>query len=163
MPAVGGRHDHAGSRPNGVSGSSPSAGKRTNYSREDFIAQVWEWKPESGGQSPSNSAAGSQLRLGNERSRWTRAFRRGDQGVRRPPQQGRLTATSGWSIGSGLRPPSRPRVETREVQGNSGICVPAGGWSGTISVATTRPETMLADMAVAVNPVTALHQLIGQR
>src|SRR3954470_2364152 len=24
--------------------------KRTNYSREDFIAKVWEWKAESGGQ-----------------------------------------------------------------------------------------------------------------
>jgi hypothetical protein len=27
----------------------PKQDKRTNYSREDFVAKVWEWKAESGG------------------------------------------------------------------------------------------------------------------
>ena len=44
-------------------------------------------------------------------------------------------------------------VETRDVQGNSGrLRYPLADGSGHIEVATTRPETMLADMAVAVHP-----------
>ena len=44
-------------------------------------------------------------------------------------------------------------VETREKQGSFWhFSYPLADGSGTISVATTRPETMLADMMVAVNP-----------
>ncbi|HEX8421565.1 MAG TPA: valine--tRNA ligase, partial [Sphingomonas sp.] len=44
-------------------------------------------------------------------------------------------------------------VETREIAGKFWhLRYPLADGSGTISVATTRPETMLADMAVAVNP-----------
>jgi valyl-tRNA synthetase len=44
-------------------------------------------------------------------------------------------------------------VETREVQGKFWhLHYPLADGSGHISVATTRPETMLADMAVAVHP-----------
>jgi valyl-tRNA synthetase len=44
-------------------------------------------------------------------------------------------------------------VETREVQGKFWhLTYPLADGSGSISVATTRPETMLADMAVAVHP-----------
>jgi valyl-tRNA synthetase len=44
-------------------------------------------------------------------------------------------------------------VETREVQGHFWhLKYPLADGSGAIHVATTRPETMLADMAVAVHP-----------
>src|SRR5918997_2281414 len=44
-------------------------------------------------------------------------------------------------------------VETREVQGKFWhLKYPLADGSGSISVATTRPETMLADMAVAAHP-----------
>src|SRR5690606_34374839 len=44
-------------------------------------------------------------------------------------------------------------VETREVQGHFWhLTYPLASGEGHISVATTRPETMLADMAVAVHP-----------
>ena len=44
-------------------------------------------------------------------------------------------------------------VETREINGSFWhLSYPLEDGSGAISVATTRPETMLADMAVAVNP-----------
>jgi valyl-tRNA synthetase len=44
-------------------------------------------------------------------------------------------------------------VETREVQGKFWhLRYPLADGSGHVSVATTRPETMLADMAVAVHP-----------
>src|SRR3546814_1051777 len=55
-------------------------------------------------------------------------------------------------------------VETKEVQGKFWhFRYPLENGSGHISVATTRPETMLADMAVAVNPEDARYQaLIGK-
>jgi valyl-tRNA synthetase len=44
-------------------------------------------------------------------------------------------------------------VETREIQGKFWtLRYPLADGSGAIEVATTRPETMLADMAVAVHP-----------
>ncbi len=47
-------------------------------------------------------------------------------------------------------------VETREVQGKFWtLKYPLADGSGAIEVATTRPETMLADMAVAVHPRTS--------
>jgi valyl-tRNA synthetase len=54
-------------------------------------------------------------------------------------------------------------VETREVQGHFWhLSYPLADGSGHISVATTRPETMLADMAVAVHPEDARYTaLIG--
>src|SRR3546814_8105478 len=60
---------------------------------------------------------------------------------------------------------SDPEVETKEVQGKFWhFRYPLENGSGHISVATTRPETMLADMAVAVNPEDARYQpLIGQK
>src|SRR3546814_1286137 len=56
-------------------------------------------------------------------------------------------------------------VETKEVQGKFWHSrYPLENGSGHISVATTRPETMLADMAVAVNPEDARYQaLIGKK
>src|SRR3546814_15572824 len=56
-------------------------------------------------------------------------------------------------------------VETKEVQGKFWhFRYPLENGSGHISVATTRPETMLADMAVAVNPEDARYQaLIGKK
>ena len=56
-------------------------------------------------------------------------------------------------------------VETREVQGNFWhLRYPLEDGSGFIEVATTRPETMLADMAVAVNPTDERYTaLVGKQ
>src|SRR3546814_2755790 len=56
-------------------------------------------------------------------------------------------------------------LETKEVQVKFWhFRYPLENGSGHISVATTRPETMLADMAVAVNPEDARYQaLIGKK
>src|SRR3546814_11788731 len=56
-------------------------------------------------------------------------------------------------------------VETKEVQGKFWhFRYPLENGSGHISVATTRPETMLADMAVAVTPEDERYQaLIGTK
>ena len=56
-------------------------------------------------------------------------------------------------------------VETREVQGKFWtLSYPLADGSGAIQVATTRPETMLADMAVAVHPEDERYRaLIGKQ
>ena len=51
--------------------------KRTNYSREDFIAKVWEWKArERRRRSPGSSAGSARAATGPmSASPWTRASR----------------------------------------------------------------------------------------
>src|SRR5207237_7993182 len=56
-------------------------------------------------------------------------------------------------------------VETRDMQGKFWtLSYPLADGSGAVQVATTRPETMLADMAVAVHPGDERYQaLIGKQ
>ena len=55
-------------------------------------------------------------------------------------------------------------VETREVQGKFWtLKYPLADGSGAIEVATTRPETMLADMAVAVHPADERYRELVER
>ena len=122
-------------------------------------------RPRSGsGRRESGGAITRQLRrLGascdwaNERFTMDAGFSpRRAQGVRRALQREACsTATSGWSTGtrSFKTAISDLEVETSEVQGQFWhFSYPLEDGSGAISVATTRPETMLADMAVAVHP-----------
>jgi valyl-tRNA synthetase len=150
--------------------------RRTNYSREDFVQKVWDWKAESGG------TITRQLRRLGASCDW---------------QNERFTMDAGFSkavlkvfvdlYNEGLLyrdkrlvnwdPEFRTaisdlEVETREVNGHMWhFKYPlAGGETYTyverdadgnvtfeeerdyISIATTRPETMLGDGAVAVHP-----------
>ncbi len=131
--------------------------KRTDFTREEFIAKVWEWKHESGGE-----ITGQLRRLGcsmdweNERFTMDEGFSKGvikvfvdlyNQGLLYRDK--RLV---NWD--PGLKTAiSDLEVETREINGKFWhFKYPLEDGSGFISVATTRPETMLADMAVAVNP-----------
>ena len=100
---------------------------------------------------------GASCDWANERFTMDEGFSaRGHQGVRRALQARACSiATSGWSTGT---PSSRPRSATsrsrrarsRASSGTSAIRSPTA--AASIQVATTRPETMLADMAVAVHP-----------
>jgi valyl-tRNA synthetase len=150
--------------------------KRTNYSRQDFVNKVWEWKAESGGQ-----ITGQLRRLGcsmdweNEQFTMDPHFSRAvikvfvdlyNQGLLYRDK--RLV---NWDphFKTAI---SDLEVETREVNGHMWhFKYPlAGGEIYTyverdadgnvtlseerdyISIATTRPETMLGDGAVAVHP-----------
>jgi len=131
--------------------------KRTDFTREEFIAKVWEWKAESGG------TITRQLRRLGASCDWSREQFTMDPHFSRAVtkvfvdlyNQGLLYRDKrlvNWD--PGLKTAiSDLEVETREINGKfwhfryplaDGIC--------HITVATTRPETMLADMAVAVNP-----------
>jgi valyl-tRNA synthetase len=145
--------------------------KRTNYSREDFVAKVWEWKHESGGQITR------QLRRLGCSMDWSREQFTMDPHFTRAVvkvfvdlyNQGLIYRDKrlvNWDpkLKTAI---SDLEVETREVQGGfwhfkyplaDGVTL-AGG-ANHIVVATTRPETMLADMAVAVHPDDARYKSV---
>src|SRR5437868_1403825 len=148
--------------------------KRTNYSREDFIARVWEWKAESGGQITR------QLRRLGASCDWSHERFTMDPGFSKAVikvfvelyKRGRIYRDKrlvNWDpkFQTAI---SDLEVETREVQGQFWTLrypladdARTGTGSSHIKVATTRPETMLADMAVAVHPDDERYkELIGK-
>jgi valyl-tRNA synthetase len=131
--------------------------KRTNYSREEFVAKVWEWKEESGGQITRQlRRLGCSMDWSNERftmdEGFTRAVLKVFVQLYRDGLLYRDKRLVNWDpkFQSAI---SDLEVETREVHGKFWhLRYPLADGSGHIGVATTRPETMLADMAVAVHP-----------
>ena len=131
--------------------------KRTDLGRDDFVARIWDWKAESGGQITRQlRRLGCSMDWANERFTMDEGFSKAVLKVFvELHRQGLLYRDKrlvNWDAGLGTAI-SDLEVETREVQGKFWhLTYPLADGSGTISVATTRPETMLADMAVAVNP-----------
>ncbi|WP_439568211.1 valine--tRNA ligase [Sphingopyxis sp.] len=148
-----------------------SQDKRTNYSREDFIDKVWQWKAESGGQ-----ITGQLRRLGCSMD-WSR-----EQFTMDPHFTAAVVKVFVDLHKKGLiyrdkrlvnwdpklkTAISDLEVETHEVQGGfwhfkyplaDGVTLDDG--RDHIVVATTRPETMLADMAVAAHPDDPRYQSV---
>jgi valyl-tRNA synthetase len=142
--------------------------KRTDFSREDFIKKVWEWKGESGGEITQQlRRLGCSMDWKNERFTMDEGFSKAVTKVFVDLyNEGLLYRDKrlvNWD--PGLKTAiSDLEVETREINGKFWhFKYPLEDGSGFISVATTRPETMLADMAVAVNPSDARYTaLIGK-
>ena len=131
--------------------------KRTDFSRDEFIAKVWEWKEESGGTITRQlRRLGASCDWANERFTMDEGFSKAVLKVFVDLYNQKLLYRDkrlvNWD--PGLKTAiSDLEVETKEIQGKFWhFSYPLADGSGTISVATTRPETMLADMAVAVNP-----------
>ena len=131
--------------------------KRSEIGRDAFVEHVWEWKAQSGG------AITRQLRRLGASCDWRHERFTMDEGFSRAVlrvfvqmhRDGLIYRDKrlvNWD--PGLKTAiSDLEVEAREVQGKFWhLRYPLADGSGHISVATTRPETMLADMAVAVNP-----------
>ncbi|GEM70321.1 valine--tRNA ligase [Sphingomonas aquatilis] len=142
--------------------------KRTDLSRADFIAKVWEWKAESGGQITQQlRRLGCSMDWANERFTMDEGFSKAVLKVFvELHRQGLLYRDKrlvNWDPGLGTAI-SDLEVETREVKGSFWrLRYPLADGSGFIEVATTRPETMLADMAVAVHPDDARYTaLVGK-
>jgi len=149
--------------------------RRTNYSREDFIAKVWEWKAESGGQITQQlRRLGASCDWANERFTMDEGFSKAVLKVFVDMYNEGLIYRDkrlvNWD--PGLKTAiSDLEVETREINGKfwhfryplaDGVTytyterdadghITLEEQRDYIIVATTRPETMLADMAVAVN------------
>ena len=143
--------------------------KRTDFTREEFVAKVWEWKAESGGAITRQlRRLGCSMDWANERFTMDEGFSKAVLKVfvdlHRQGLIYRDKRLVNWDPGLGTAI-SDLEVETREVQGKFWhLRYPLEDGSGFISVATTRPETMLADMAVAVNPEDARYKaLIGKK
>src|SRR5437016_12479417 len=130
---------------------------RHDLGREKFIERVWAWKEESG-----STITGQMRRLGASVD-WSRERFTIDEGLSaavietfvRLYEDGliyRGKRLVNWdpklgAAGSGLE------VEKEEEVGKLWeIRYPLADGSGFVAVATTRPETMLGDTAVAVNP-----------
>ncbi len=148
--------------------------KRSNYTRDEFIGKVWEWKHESGG-----TITGQLRRLGCSMD-WSREQFTMDPHFTKAVvkvfvdlyNQGLIYRDKrlvNWDpkLKTAI---SDLEVETRETQGGfwhfkyplaDGVTRDDG--LDYIEVATTRPETMLADMCVAVHPEDARYlSVIGK-
>ncbi|MGN6590375.1 MAG: valine--tRNA ligase, partial [Sphingomicrobium sp.] len=131
--------------------------KRTDFTREEFVEKVWAWKEESGG------AITRQLRRLGASCDWAHERFTMDEGFSKAVihvfvelhNRGLLYRDKrlvNWDpkFQTAI---SDLEVETTDQQGKFWtLSYPLADNSGAIQVATTRPETMLADMAVAVHP-----------
>ena len=137
--------------------------KRTNYTREQFIEKVWEWKAESGGAITRQlRRLGCSMDWANERFTMDEGFSKAVIKVFVELHKRGLLYRDKRLVNWDPRfrsAISDLEVETQEVKGGfwhfryplaDGVTLPNG--ADHIVVATTRPETMLADMAVAVHP-----------
>ncbi|RKR00133.1 valyl-tRNA synthetase [Maricaulis maris] len=130
---------------------------RRDMGREAFIKRVWEWKEESGG------AIMQQLRRLGATCDWSRERFTLDEGLSKAVlkvfvelhQQGLIYRDKrlvNWDphFQTAI---SDLEVENRETQGHFWhFAYPLADGSGELVVATTRPETVLGDSAVAVHP-----------
>jgi valyl-tRNA synthetase len=130
---------------------------RRDMGREEFVAKVWEWKAESGG------AIVNQLRRLGASCDWSRERFTLDEGLSAAVRKVFVTLYKQKLIYRDKRlvnwdpqfqtAISDLEVEQREVDGFFWhFAYPLDDGSGEIVVATTRPETMLGDTAVAVHP-----------
>ena len=131
---------------------------RHDLGREAFIDRVWAWKAESGG------TIANQLRRLGASCDWERERFTMDEGLSRAVLEVFVTLYKQGLIYKDKRlvnwdpklhtAISDLEVEQREIQGHLWhIRYPIEGEEGrAIVVATTRPETMLGDTAVAVHP-----------
>ena len=140
---------------------------RKEIGREAFLERVWQWKAESGGN------ISQQLRRLGASADWGRERFTMDEGLSvavrevfvRLHEEGLIYQDRrlvNWDpkLQTAI---SDLEVETREIKGNIWhLRYPIEG-GGEIIVATTRPETMLGDTAVAVNPEDSRYKdLIGK-
>ena len=136
--------------------------------REKFLERAWQWKAESGG------TIVSQLRRLGASADWTRERFTMDAGLSNAVTEAFVKLYDAGLIYRGEYlvnwcPASQSavsdlEVDSKEVQGHLwNFRYPLADGSGHLVVATTRPETMLGDTAVAVNPEDDRYQhLIGK-
>ncbi len=143
--------------------------KRTDLSREDFVARVWQWKAQSGG------TISAQMRRLGDSVDWSRDRFTMDPGLSRAVAEVFVRLHEEGLIYRGKRlvnwdpvlltALSDLEVENEPTEGSLWhLRYPLADGSGRITVATTRPETMLGDTAVAVNPEDERYtHLIGKQ
>ena len=130
---------------------------RQQVGRDAYLQRAWQWKEESGG-----TIVGQLRRLGVSVD-WSRERFTMDEGLSRAVLEAFIQMYEAGLIYRGKYlvnwcPASQSavsdlEVEDQEVNGHLWhFRYPLTDGSGSVEVATTRPETMLGDTAVAVNP-----------
>ncbi|MGI9164962.1 MAG: valine--tRNA ligase [Pyrinomonadaceae bacterium] len=130
---------------------------RHDLGRETFVERVWKWKRESGGQITR------QMRREGASVDWSREKFTMDEDLSRVVREAFVRLYEDGMIYRGNRivnwcPNDQTVLSDLEVQKDPQpgklyyLKYPAKNGKGSITVATTRPETMLGDTAVAVNP-----------
>ena len=130
---------------------------RYDLGREKFLERVWDWKEKFGGRIIS------QLKKLGASCDWTRERFTMDEGCSRAVREVFVNLYNKGLIYRGNRiinwcphcitALSDAEVEYTEQNGNFWhIKYPIKGEDGFVEIATTRPETMFGDTAVAVNP-----------
>jgi valyl-tRNA synthetase len=156
--------DHAGiATQNVVERELKKEGKiKDDLGREKFIERVWEWKKEYGGRITQ------QLRRLGASCDWTRERFTMDEGLSKAVKRHFVQLYNEGLIYRGKRiinwcPRCKTALSDIEVQHET---IKGQLWYikyGPLTVATTRPETMLGDTAIAVNPKDERYQkLIGE-
>ncbi|OGF97933.1 MAG: valine--tRNA ligase [Candidatus Glassbacteria bacterium RBG_16_58_8] len=151
--------DHAGiATQNMVERSLDREGfSRKDLGRERFVEKIWEWQKKHG------QTIAKQLRRLGTSCDWTRERFTMDEGLSRAVRKAFVHLYQKGLIYRGeyiinwcprcSTALSDEEVEHREVDGKLYyIRYPLKGEDRSVTVATTRPETMLGDMAVAVHP-----------
>ena len=148
---------------------------RRDLGREEFIDRIWEWKAESGG------AIFNQLKRLGASADWSRERFTMDEGLSKAVIEVFVTLYKQGLIYKDKRlvnwdpklltAISDLEVEQREINGNlwhfrypiEGVTFDPENPATYITVATTRPETMLGDTGVAVHPEDERYKhLIGK-
>lgn len=130
---------------------------RHDLGREKFVEKVWDWKHQYG-----NRIYGQMRRLGDSCD-WDRAVFTLDEGVSKAVRKVFVSLHKKGLIYRGQRlvnwsgpletAISDLEVEHKQVKGSLyHINYPLEDGSAVLTVATTRPETMLGDTALCVNP-----------
>ena len=142
---------------------------RHDLGRKNFVAKVWEWKEESG------STITRQMRRMGDSVSWKHEYFTMDTKMSKVVTSTFVQLYEQGLIYRGKRlvnwdPVLKSAVSDLEVESEEEdgflwhIRYPLADGSGSLTVATTRPETMLGDVAVMVHPEDERYQhLIGQR
>ncbi|MEO8636058.1 MAG: valine--tRNA ligase [Gemmatimonadales bacterium] len=162
--------DHAGiATQNVVEKLVAKEGKtRFDLGREEFVRRVWSYVDETG------DAILEQLKALGASADWSRTYFTLDDGLSRAVREVFVRLHEKGLIYRGkyiinwcprcLTALSNEEAEKSEVDGKIWrLRYPLASGQGFITVATTRPETMLGDMAVVVHPEDKrFHPLLGQ-
>ena len=156
--------DHAGIATQNVVERQLAAEDKTRFDvgREQFVERVWQWRAEYG------DIIVNQLKKLGASCDWERERFTMDDGCSRAVREVFVTLYDEGLIYRGNKlinwcprchtALSDLEAEHEEIQGNLYyIRYPLADGSGYVTVATTRPETMLGDTAVSVNPDDERH------
>ena len=142
---------------------------RHDLGRKNFVAKVWEWKEKSG------NTITSQMRRMGDTVDWSREYFTMDDKLSKVVTQTFVQLYNEGLIYRGKRlvnwdPTIKTAVSDLEVESEEEdgflwhIAYPMADGSGSLTVATTRPETMLGDVAVMVHPEDERYKhLVGQQ